>query len=152
MIWNGCYAIRERNTQWWTRVADSTKSFARGSLRSLARSARLKSFEKIGDTASNGQTKQNTLKIHGNKGTYALNPWKMQQNLRKILPKYPKEPKRSPKDTTRGRRERQGCHQGAKLTTNGPQREPKGRQRVTKMVPKSSQNAYHGPAGKNLQN
>ena len=64
----------------------------------------------------------------------------MQQNLRKILPKYPKEPKRSPKDTTRGRRERQGCHSGAKLTTNGPQREPKGRQRVTKMLPKWLQN------------
>ena len=64
----------------------------------------------------------------------------MQQHLRKILPKCPKGPKRSPKDTTRGRRERQGCHQGAKVTTNGAQREPKGRQRVTKMVPKWSQN------------
>ena len=64
----------------------------------------------------------------------------MQQNLRKMLQKCPKGPKRSPKDTTRGRRERQGCHQGAKVTTNGTQREPKGRQRVTKMVPKWSQN------------
>ena len=64
----------------------------------------------------------------------------MQQNLRKILQKCPKGPKRNPKDTTRARRERQGCHSGAKLTTNGPQREPKGRQRVTKMVPKWSQN------------
>ena len=62
----------------------------------------------------------------------------MQKNLRKMLQKYPKGPKRSPKDTTRGRRERQGCHQGAKVTTNGAQREPKGRQRVTKMVPKLS--------------
>ena len=64
----------------------------------------------------------------------------MQQNLRKMLQKCPKEWKRSPKDTTRARRERQGCHQGAKFTTNGPQREPKGRQRVTKMHPKWSQN------------
>ena len=34
-------------------------------LRSLARSARLKSLKKIGDTTSNGQTRENTLKLLG---------------------------------------------------------------------------------------
>ena len=57
-------------------MMDSSRGFdeeLRAWLASLARA--LRSFKiikkKTGDTASNGQTKQNTLKIHRNKGTYA---------------------------------------------------------------------------------
>ena len=79
---------------------------------------------------------------------YMENAIKSKENATEM----PEGTEKKPKGHHQSAQRATGCHQGAKFTTNGPQREPKGRQRVTKMVPKSSQNASHGPAGKNLQN
>ena len=128
-------------------MTDSSRGFdeeLRARLASLARALRsLKIIKKSGDTDSNGQTKENALKIFGKR---CQNAWGKEAQT------PPPGGAGNDKGATKVQKGRQMEPTAPQRSPKGTKRAPKGGRNYPKMLPKLLKNASRGRDGKTHQN